>query len=320
MTTERKMPELGKIEKVDIKEIWHREDENFTPWLAENISELGEALGLDLEAQEQEAPVGTFRLDVLASEAGTDNSVIIENQYGDTDHTHLGQLLTYAAGHDAKVVVWIAEGFREEHRAALELLNNRTDEDTKFFGVRIEAWTIDDSRPAPRFDVVVTPNSWTKEVKKAGVQGDEKFREFFQPLVDTLRDDHKFTNKTKAATKQWESFSSGHARLRYNLVIRKKTCQVELYITRSDKDLNKEIYDDLHEQKDAIESEIGKPLHWQRLDNRIASRISIIRDGGIDDEDMHDEIREWMVDRLLKFKEVFDPKLGPILAELGSEE
>ena len=132
MTTAR---ELGKIERVDdIREYWPKEANDFTPWLARNISLLGDALGMELEAEEQEAPVGNFSMDILAQDLQTNRPVVIENQFGATDHRHLGQLLTYATGIEADVVVWIAEEFRDEHRATLDYLNQRTDEETAFFG------------------------------------------------------------------------------------------------------------------------------------------------------------------------------------------
>lgn len=123
-------PNLAKIERVDLREAWPNEARDFTPWLAENIAELGVALGMDLELQETEASVGGYSLDVLASDLNDDRTVIIENQLEATNHTHLGQLLTYAAGYDANVIVWLTREFRDEHRAALEWLNQRTDEQT----------------------------------------------------------------------------------------------------------------------------------------------------------------------------------------------
>ena len=134
---------LAKIQRVDLREIWPNEAADFTPWLAENLSELGRVLGLDLELQAQEAPVGGYSLDVLARDVGSGGEVVIENQLGTTDHSHLGQLITYAAGFDARVAVWIAREFKSEHREALDLLNRRTGEDSQFFGVEIELWKID---------------------------------------------------------------------------------------------------------------------------------------------------------------------------------
>lgn len=310
---------LGTFKKVDIKEIWPTEDKNFTPWLFqnENMALLSEALGLELESQQQEARVGTFRLDVLASEAGQDHSVAIENQFGPTDHRHLGQLITYAAGYDAKVVVWIAERFREEHRAALDMLNN-TGTDTKFFGVRIEAWTIDDSLPAPRFDVVAAPNIW---VKKARTPRDNQYMGFFQPLVDTLRNDHNFTIRTNATGNSAESFSASHPGLSYKssfIAPRGSRHRVELFIERGDKALNEETFDKLRAQRQDIEFALDKShtWDWQQTTEGRACRIAIVGEGGIDDEAMHDEIRKWMIDHLLKFREVFGPRLAE-LAEQG---
>ena len=137
---------LGQIEKVELRVAWPNEGTDFTPWLAEHMSELGRALGLELELQSREAPVGSFSLDLLARESEDNRPVIIENQLEKTDPDHLGRLLIYAGGYDASIIVWVARDFREEHRQALDWLNQRTNQDTSFFGVVIELLKIDDSR------------------------------------------------------------------------------------------------------------------------------------------------------------------------------
>ena len=156
-------PNLAKIEQVDLRQAWPNEAQDFTPWLAENIAELGEALGMDLELQQTEAPVGSYSLDVLAIDLNQNRPVIIENQLEATNHTHLGQLLTYAAGYDANVIVWLTREFRDEHRQTLDWLNQRTDENTQFFGVVVELWRIAGSPPAPHFKLVAMPNDWRKK-------------------------------------------------------------------------------------------------------------------------------------------------------------
>lgn len=200
------MAELARIEKVDLREIWANEAADFTPWLQENIDQLGDALGMDLEVEEREASVGTFSLDLLARD-GSGRPVIIENQLGTTDHTHLGQILTCAAGQNASVIVWIAKKFRDEHRAALDFLNSRTGEDTEFFGVGVELWRIEGSRAAVNFDLVVTPNEWRKGAastpRESGPsERGEKYRLFFQALMDALREDHQFTRARKAQSRK----------------------------------------------------------------------------------------------------------------------
>ena len=312
------MVELSKIERVELREIWPNEAADFTPWLAkeENLGLLGEALRLELELQERESSVGTFSLDLLVRDIGNDRPVIIENQLTETDHTHLGQILTYAAGHDAGTIVWIAKKFRDEHRAALDYLNSRTGEDTEFFGVVVEVWKIDDSRPAPHFDPVVTPNEWRKE--RVGKQGDgrtsersEKYRKFFQSLIDTLREMHGFRDRT-APRGNWFDTSSGFAGVLYCLTFSSYGVRVEVYIDR-DKEWNKRLFDKLEERKETIESKLGESLSWERLDDRKACRIALYRDGTIDeDEETLVEIREWMINWLLEFKRVFGPELDEL--------
>jgi hypothetical protein len=133
------VPVLGKLETLDPRQVWAHEAYSFTPWLLENADAPNEVLGMDLDLSEAEHPVGSFALDLIGVDEATSERVIIENQLTQTDHSHLGQLLTYAGGTDAVNIVWIATGFREEHRAALDWLNSRTDENTRFFGVEISA-------------------------------------------------------------------------------------------------------------------------------------------------------------------------------------
>ena len=314
------MVELARIEEVDLREAWLNETSKFTPWLLKNIDLLGDALGLELEVQEREASVGTFSLDLLARDVGNGRPVIIENQLEQTDHSHLGQLLTYAAGYDASAIVWIAKEFRDEHRAALDFLNGRTGEDTEFFGVVVELWKIDNSRPAPHFMVVSAPNDWQKRTKSQTAQRSERgerYRKFFQPLMDRLRENGEFTSARrvrKAPSESWTSFSTGHRGTSYNpSFARNNKTRVEVYIDNGDKEWNKQQFDQLLERKSEIESQIGSDFSWERLDDKRACRISAVQQGSIDDDpETLEEIREWMIDRLIAFERVF----GPILAEL----
>ena len=313
--------ELATIEKVDIREVWENEARDFTPWLAHNLSALGKALGLDLELQTQEASVGGYSLDILARDVGNGRPVVIENQLGSTDHTHLGQLLTYAAGFDANVIIWIAKEFRDEHREALDLLNHRTGEDTEFFGVEIELWKIDESRPAVNFNLVSTPNEWRKHTAGTGrARGtvSEKmgrYREYFQGLIDTLREDHRFTNARKGQPQSWYSFSSGITGFTYGANFNADgRVRVELYIDSGEQERNKRIFDLFEDQRESFESKLEKSLVWERLDNKRASRISVRRPGSIDDgSETLAEIQGWTVEKLLAFKQVFGPKLAELV-------
>ena len=235
------MVDLGKIERLELKTVWPHEAHDFTPWLSDNLDALGQELGLDLEFRGREVPVGPFFLDILAHDTGNDRPVVIENQLESTNHQHLGQLLTYASYFDSYAAVWLTRDFRDEHRGALDWLNQKTDEDTQFFGVAVEAWTIDGSRAAPHFKVIAAPNAWSKIATKrrrnagAGVSlRGEEYRIFYQSIVDTLRETYQFTNRMVGAPRAWMSFPSGFSGIQYNpcFVHRRNIVRVEVYVSR----------------------------------------------------------------------------------------
>ena len=161
--------QLGRLKKVTVREVWANEARDFTPWLAkaDNINLLGKTIGLHLEVEAQEQSVGPYRADILCRNLNDATWVLVENQLERTDHNHLGQLLTYAAGLDAVTIVWVAESFTEEHRAALDWLNEKTPEDINFFGLEIELWRIGNSQIAPKFNLACRPNEWTSNVSMA---------------------------------------------------------------------------------------------------------------------------------------------------------
>ena len=318
MTTSK---DLATIQKIDLREVWQNEARDFTPWLAEHLSELGTALGLELELEEREASVGGYSLDILARDLGSGRPVVIENQLESTDHAHLGQLLTYMAGFDANVIVWIAREFRDEHREALNLLNHRTGEDTQFFGVEVELLKIDESRPAINFKLVVTPNEWQKQtssnIRTAGNVSEqrERYQTFFQKLIDTLREEHDFTGARKGQPQNWYYFSAGHGqRVQYGAnFAQSKRARVEVYIDNTDREWNKDLFDKLLRDKESMESKLQESLEWDRLDNRRASRIAVTRPGSIDDaQEALEETHDWMVKKLLDFKRVFGPRLDEL--------
>lgn len=144
-------PNLGRLTTVSPREVWTHETHNFTPWLLENVDVLSDLLDMDLTLDVAEHPVGGFSLDLKGRDLSDASVVIVENQLEQSDHLHLGQILTYAAGTNPKTIVWITTGFRSEHRAALDWLNEHTDPDTRFFGVKIEVVRIGDSAPRAQF-------------------------------------------------------------------------------------------------------------------------------------------------------------------------
>lgn len=308
------MIEFETVEKVDPRSIWNHEAHDFTPWLADNINRLGDAIGIELEVVEREADVGDFSLDLLAKDLGRNAHVIIENQLATTDHDHLGKLITYASGFDAQVVLWVSTEIREEHRQALDWLNQRTDSNTDFFAVVVEVIRIGTSKPALQFRVAVSPNEWQKSTKKQSStttsEKSERYRQYFQKLLDDLRQTHKFTSARKGQPQSWYTFSSGNKQFVYgHSFAAGSRVRTEVYLDCGDAEENKEFFDRLLGQRESIEDQFGDTLEWERLDDKRASRIATYRTGTIEDSsDTLQEIHEWGIQNLLKFKTVFGNK------------
>ena len=313
--------ELGKLKRLDPRQQWPHEARDFTPWLAQNLGRLGEAIGLELELQQAEYSVGSYSLDILATDLGSGRKVAIENQLEPTDHSHLGQLLTYAAGVDAGIVVWIAREVREEHRDAIDWLN-RNQGGPDFFAVTIELLQIDESRPAVRLRAGAAPHDWSaRQASNTSVPVSEKaqrYRDFYQALLDELREVHHFTNARAAQPQNWYSFSAGTSGLSYGVAFGQGgVIRVELYIDVGDGDRNSRIFEALRAQKDQVAERLGE-LEWQALENKRACRIATYLEGTVDDgDDKLEEYRNWMVSRLLEFRDVFADRLTAALAAQG---
>ncbi len=197
--------ELGKIQNVFLKELWPGEATHFTPWLARNLDALADKLGMDLELEATEVSIGDFSADIIAIDLATNKRVIIENQFGSTDHRHLGQLITYSSVLGAGVVVWIAETIRPEHKSAIDFLNQNLKESLRLYAVEASIIRIDESKPAFILNLISMP------AEAPAISGNseqlsetrEKYRTYFQGLIDELRETHKFTNARTAQPQNW---------------------------------------------------------------------------------------------------------------------
>lgn len=319
------MPQLGTITRLDARKVWSNEAADFTPWLFQNLSLLGEALGLELEPKTTEAPVGDFSLDLLAHDLGRDRTVIIENQLTATDHDHLGKLITYASGYNASTVVWITPEIRDEHRQALDWLNQHTDTETEFFLVLVEVLQINQSPPAVQFRPVAAPNRWRKG--KVGEPSSAEpssrgraYQAFFQRLVDELREKHNFTRARATGPQNWYSFASGVGGVTYNASFASGgRCRGEIYIDLGEQEKNKALFDRLAAEQTQLETAFKEPLSWERLEQRRASRIAVYRPGTIDDPlETLEEVRAWLIDHLLRFKAVFGRRIAELVDEIYS--
>lgn len=302
---------LKKLEEIkDLRTVWTHEATDFTPWLSEddNIALLSDAIGIDITVDETESTVGDFNVDISASETGTDRKIIIENQLEDTNHDHLGKLITYASGKGADIVIWIVKHAREEHRAAIEWLNNHTDDKIGFFLCEIKLYRIGNSDPAVKFEVVEQPNDWTKKVKKVDSTVNETMQKRHEYWVEFQNHAFQNTNfaknfnRRKESFDHWLSFYIGKYGCHISVLQLRKSNEVaiELYI-----DEDKELYHSLYQQKDAIESETKLKFDWRELPDRKASRIIIKKDVVFEDKLKWEEQFEWMADTMLKMKKAF---------------
>jgi hypothetical protein len=305
--------ELGHIQKVPLKELWPGESTHFTPWIAKNLDILGEKIGMDLELESTEASAGDFSADIVARDLSTNKLVVIENQYGGTDHKHLGQLITYASVLVAGAVVWMAESIRGEHKSAMDFLNQNLKESLSFYAVEASAIRIDESRPAFVLTVVSMPSEAAVNPPPVPELSEtkERYRTYFQSLIDELRETHKFTNARTGQPQNWYTFASENSKVyTYSTSFAKGgRVRVEVYLDTGDKARNEQVFDCLLARKQEIEAALGFELTWDRLDSRRACRIAVYRDGEIDaDSETLADIKSWTIQNLLRFKAVFAPE------------
>lgn len=298
---------LAKLQKIDLRDVWGIEPD-FTNWLAqqENLDLLGEEIGVEIKPIKTEASVGTFKVDILAEEESSGRKIIIENQLEDTNHDHLGKIITYASGYDAEIIIWVVRDVREEHQRAVEWLNEHTDEKTGYFLIKVELWQIEGSNPAPKFDVLVSPNEWAKAIKASPAGGelsDTKLQQldFWTKFKGYVRAKDTRIRLQTPRPQHWYDVSMGSSEAHVALTINSKENLLgcEIYISR-----NKELFKFLQERKDEIEKEIGEKAEW--VDAAVASRIKIKKE--IPDLFSKTEAENyfaWLYEKTTLFQKVF---------------
>jgi len=315
---------LGRLERVDLRTAWPREAQDFTPWLArdENISILAETLGMELEVEAQEKDVGPFRADILCRGRDTDSPpeqeswVLIENQLEQTDHNHLGQLLTYAAGLHTVTIVWIAQLFRDQHHAALDWLNEITDDRFRFFGLEVELWKIGESLAAPKFNIVSKPNKWAKEAGEQARQAEigslsplkQQQKRYWEDLTLEIEQRNSPVKIERPQAKHWSTSRLGRVgfHLSASLNSRKRQIHVALNLTGEDAKAHFHL---LKEEQEKRENELGVTnLDWMELPDAKESRIiAPLSDTDPTDENDWHRQQDWLADTLVRFDEVFRP-------------
>jgi hypothetical protein len=316
-------PVLGRLQRHELRDVWVSEAGDFTPWLAqpENLVLLGDTLGLGLQLEAQEKPVGPFRADILCRDVFNDHWVLIENQLERTDHVHLGQLLTYASGLDAVTIVWIAARFTEEHRATLDWLNKITDDSFRFFGLEVELWRIGDSPAAPKFNIVSKPNDWShsvaegaRAIERADLSDTRIMQRNYWASLNKVLDamPGPVLGNRKPQPQSWATFPIGRSGFHLNAVMVRPKNQIraELFIGG---DQAKVFLNELKRDRAEIEQQIGYPLDWDEMPSRRDCRVAVYLND-VDPEDDADWPRqqEWLAKRLYELHRVFSPRVSAL--------
>lgn len=307
---------LGQFEKVDLRSVWSDEARDFTPWLAEeNLDLLAETIGIDLELEGTEKSVGRFNADILCKDTVDDNWVLIENQLGRTDHKHLGQLLTYASGLGAVTIVWISDRFSDEHRSALDWLNEITKDGVNFFGLEVELWKIGDSPPAPKFNVESQPNDWSDQVSTAAHQqglSDVKQTqlEYWTQFKEYLEERNTTVSPRKPRPQGWMNVAVGRSNchLSAQANTHDNTLRASLYL--QDREEAEPLFHLLKNQSEEIEAEIGYDLEWLLKPDTKRSIIQHKWEGydPLDESDWLEQF-EILSEGLSSFYQTFYPRL-----------
>lgn len=294
------------IKITDLRSVWPHEAKDFTKWLAqeENLALLSDTINVELELEERESSVGNFNVDLFAKEVGTDRRVIVENQLEDTNHDHLGKLITYASGKGAEVIVWVVKRARDEHRQAIEWLNQHTDANIGFFLLEIELWQIGDSEKAPRFNIVEEPNDWSKTMKSIeGLSDTKLFKlDFWSGFNDTMSNNNDFARLfrlRKAAPHNSYDLSIGSSEYHVALTIntQKHNIGADLYI-----DDNKELFEKFKKHQDEISRMLNSGVEWREA--RKACRIFISANINPQKRENWAKVYHWFLVKAIVFKEI----------------
>lgn len=269
---------LDRMKQIDnLREVWRDEALDFTPWLAkaENMAILSDEIGIDLEDIRTESAVGQFSVDIIASEQGTGETVIIENQLEQTNHDHLGKLITYASGCDAKIIIWVVKRARDEHRAAVEWLNQHTEIAVSFFLVEIQLFQIGNSALAPKFNIIERPNEWQRQEKADsddGLTENAKLAlRFWNTFKESAMENDDFRAnfrepKVNAKSPWWQMLFLGRSyRIDLVNIVEDKSMYVRMW---AQNDENKAIYDGFYANKDDVEAACSGMLVWDRKEGK----------------------------------------------------
>jgi hypothetical protein len=314
------MSDLGRLTPVSLREFWTDESREFTPWLAkeENLKMLGDTIGIELEYEAQEKDVGPFRADILCKNTLDGSWVLIENQIEKTDHMHLGQLLTYAAGLEAVTIIWIAAKFIEEHRAALDWLNEKTDGRINFFGLEVELWRIGNSSIAPKFNVVSKPNDWSKTVTEAAsrinlTDTKQLQLEFWTKFSEYVQNNSKLLTPQKPLPQNWTNMAIGRSNFYLVATCNTWDKQITAYLCLAGPDAKPHFYL-LQKNKEAIERELGSAIDWRELPEKKESHLTFRKSADPTDHATWPDQHKWLTEQLERLHRVLSGRIKSLNA------
>ena len=307
------MAELGVLQRVELRGVWPHEAHHFTPWLAQpgTLASLSDVLGLELELTGQEVAVGPYAADIVCKNTMSNTLVLIENQLENTDHRHLGQVLTYAAGLKAQTVIWIAAHFTDEHRAAMDWLNTITQDECRFFGLEIELWRIGASPPAPKFSIICQPNEWSRAVRDEAAKAEASSPtqalqlRFWSGFRDRML--AKGQRAPKPSAQSWQSFGVGRTGFSLQGIVQRAEQQlmVRLYINCGDLP-TKIVFRHLRLRQHVIHAMLGFDLIWNDLPGKKGSVVCIAcANCPLEDESRWPEYHTWIATMVAKMDDIF---------------
>ncbi|MHB8084699.1 MAG: DUF4268 domain-containing protein [Dehalococcoidia bacterium] len=302
--------EIGRIKRVNLRDVWKHEAQGLTKYLENNIDVLSELIDLELSNVEREKPAGDFSVD-LTAEDQNHNLVVIENQLERSDHDHLGKIVTYLSSLGATVAIWIVAKPRAEHVKAVSWLNESGL--ANFYLLQIEAIKIADSPPAPLLTLITGPSEETRivgETKKNISERHGLRKKWWTELLDKARSKTKLHANISPSDDSWVTATAGKNGLGYDYVIRQHSTNIELHINcPGGKEENKRIFDQLYSNKKAIEASYGGELTWLRMDENITCRIvKFFNSGGYrDEEPKWPRIQDEMIDNMIRFSKALTP-------------
>jgi hypothetical protein len=308
---------IGKLEPVELRQLWKHEERGFSAWLEANLDVLAQSIGLALQNPERESDAGDFAVDMVV-ESGEGDRIIIENQLGPTDHDHLGKVITYVTNLDAKGAIWIASRPRPEHIRAVQWLNEISPDDNAFYLVQLAAYRIGSSDPAPLFTLIVGPSAESKVFGKQKKELAERHIQrlaFWEGLLAHAKAKGVLTHAQRSPTKDsWLSAGAGvRSGVSFVYNIWTDGAAVELYIDTGQRSENERIFDLLFSKRAVIEADYGGQLEWDNHEGKRACRVRAeFACEGLHAKEQWSTIQAAMVNRMERLSKVMKPALAAI--------